>query len=61
MRYLLEFVVDPAFLACKNREEGLDELAVTVEKVRERIKAANSMTDLSADGSDTKLFNVSRV
>ena len=39
----------------------MDELAVTMEKVRERDKAAKFMTDLSADGSDTELFNVSRV
>ena len=54
-------MVNPAFLMCKHREKGLDELAVTVKNVRERVKATNYMTDLSADGSDTKLFNVSRV
>ena len=45
MRYLLEFVLNPAFLVCKHREKGLDELAVTVEKVREIIKTATLMND----------------
>ena len=45
MRYLLEFVVNPAFLVWKHREKGLDELAVTMEKVRELIKIASLMND----------------
>ena len=45
MRYLLEFVVNPAFLVCKHREKGLDEFAVTVENVRKTIEIATLMTD----------------